>query len=351
MKLSKFLFTTLLAGLALAASAGCQGRDEGGGTAGDTVRQGAENLRQGGEEVKQGVEEAQQRLETAQNEQQEAIEKQQEAREEIQGAREDQQQAQQEAQQARQEAMQQEQQARQELQQAGQQGEQAQQQQQAAQRELDQSQQQAQQQQAQAAQQQQAQAAQQPPAQAAQQPPAQAGQPPAAQAGQQQLPAQAQAGQIQGTVENIDVPGGRLTVRSGEQTVTLHAVPTVLGNYKQGETANLAYESFGGEYWISEQVGAGPSANLADQYSMAGTVTGTISQLDRNAGILVVRGTQYSAHPDLLQNLTPGQFVSLSYANVQGKNWVADIQQQAGEQPGGGALPPTDLQQPQPDMR
>jgi hypothetical protein len=154
----------------------------------------------------------------------------------------------------------------------------------------------------------------------------------------------AQTQQIQGTVKDVDVAKGEVTVTSNDKDVTLHALPTDLADLNKGQQANLSYANFGGELWVTPSKGG--AQTLTQAYQQTGTITGSISKIDKNAGTVTINGQKFYAHPDQLQGLASGQFVSLSYANVQGTPWVANIQQGQPGQQGGGSQGTPPEQQP-----
>lgn len=225
----------------------------------------------------------------------------------------------QEGEQAEAQAEQQEAQAEQRQAQAEQQRQQAQQQQ---------AQQQPQQQQAQAGQQQQGQQG----GQGLQAP--QMAQPGQAQLGasNQQFGAQMQQSQqrntysmgtIQGTVNQLDFQRGVISLSSSGGNVQLRARPMDIVNLNPGDVVALQFSNYQGALWVTpDQAGQVQPQHFA-QY---GTLTGTVDNVNKALGTISVRGQTLRAHPEQLEAIIPGQFVSLGYANVSGQNWLAAVQ-------------------------
>ncbi len=146
-------------------------------------------------------------------------------------------------------------------------------------------------------------------------------------------------GVVRGTVQNVGLQQGLVAIQSGGNVVTLHATPSELANLNPGDTVALQYASYGGQPWVMPSGAQGTAS-----YGSTAQLTGTVDAVDQNAGIIAVRGTRLRAHPQQVQNVVPGQYVTVTYANVQSTPWVAQIRpaQQgatasAGQQQGGGA--------------
>lgn len=152
------------------------------------------------------------------------------------------------------------------------------------------------------------------------------------QGGQGMQGANAQQGMVRGTVQNVSPDQGTVALQSGGQTITLHARPDELASLSQGQSVTLPYESYGGEPWIvpgNEQqqqqqqgMGAAPSSQMH--------LTGTVQAVDRMAGVIAVGDMKLRVHPQQVQDVSPGQTVSVTYQNVQNVPWVEQIQPQGG---------------------
>lgn len=134
-------------------------------------------------------------------------------------------------------------------------------------------------------------------------------------------------GTVKGIVQSLNFSRGMLTIDSGGTTVTLRARPMEIANLNPGDVVALRYSNFNGVLWVA--LGGG-SQTAASEFSQFGTVSGSIASLDKAQGTITIRGRTYLAHPYQLQNVLPGQFVSLSFANVAGGDWVAGIESTSG---------------------
>ncbi len=130
-------------------------------------------------------------------------------------------------------------------------------------------------------------------------------------------------GTIQGTVNGLDFNRGIISLSSSGGNVQLRARPMDIANLNPGDVVALQFANYQGALWLQpDQAGSVQAQNFA-QY---GTLTGTVDQVNKAVGTITVRGQTLRAHPEQLQAIIPGQFVSLGYANVSGTNWLAAVQ-------------------------
>lgn len=127
-------------------------------------------------------------------------------------------------------------------------------------------------------------------------------------------------GTIQGTVQALDFNQGLIRLRSSGGVITLRSRPMDMADLNPGDVVALEYANYNGALWV----GARDVAEV-EQYAQFGTLTGNVTQVNKALGTVTVRGRTFRAHPEQLEQVIPGQFISLGYANVAGTNWIADI--------------------------
>lgn len=145
----------------------------------------------------------------------------------------------------------------------------------------------------------------------------------------------AETGVVQGTVRAINFRAGILEINSAGRTVSLHAKPDQLADFQPGDLVSVNYDDFAGVLWLASAAGEG----MGNQnFAISGTVTGTVSGINKARGYLTVMGPTrnhtFLASPLDIKNLVPGQFVSLSFERIGGTDWVSSIQ----EAPSSGSL-------------
>lgn len=129
---------------------------------------------------------------------------------------------------------------------------------------------------------------------------------------------------IRGEVQNVDLAKGELKVKkSGEEQeeLTLHGSPDQIRQYQEGQQVNVDVRKFGENHWITSQ---GATASAAGGQ----TVSGEVANLDKEKGeIELSEGEPRSlkANPQELEQIQPGQQVSVTYEEVEGENWVSSI--------------------------
>jgi hypothetical protein len=132
-----------------------------------------------------------------------------------------------------------------------------------------------------------------------------------------------QQGTIHGTVESVSPSDGRIAIQSGNNVVSLEAKPDTIASLSPGDDVSLSYKSFEGKPWVISR-GTGqaiqPSAGTTQQ------LTGTVQSLDKSSGTIAVQDLKLRVHPQDVENITPGETVTVSYANVQNVPWVQEIQ-------------------------
>ncbi len=141
-------------------------------------------------------------------------------------------------------------------------------------------------------------------------------------------------GTVQGTVQALDFDQGLIRLRSSGGTVTLRSRPMDMANLNPGDVVALEYANYNGALWIEPK----DSASVSD-FAQFGTLTGNVTQVNKGLGTITVRGRTFRAHPEQLEQVIPGQFISLGYANISGTNWVAGIEGAYHGGSHGGAIP------------
>jgi hypothetical protein len=150
-------------------------------------------------------------------------------------------------------------------------------------------------------------------------------------------------GTVQGTVREVDLARGSVTIESEGQQADLQAHPSDLAQLREGEEIQLSFTTYpDGSRWLEQQVDAG---ELLQRSQSVGQIAGEVDAVDEDAGIVAVAGETFRAHPHQLEQLHRGESVSLSYAEIEGTPWVAEVepgatggmqqQQQATAQPQG----------------
>jgi hypothetical protein len=165
-------------------------------------------------------------------------------------------------------------------------------------------------------------------------------------------------GLVQGIVSNVNWQAGLVTVMSGYNRITLHGTPTQLSSLKRGDNVSLPYNSYAGILWLTNQFGTqnaigaegtigGVPANLG--FAQTGVMAGVVENVNKAEGLVFVTGAngraRFLAHPEVIEQLVPGEYVNLSYIQVGRVPWLSSIrlfapgQQGAGQggspQPGG----------------
>ncbi|HUB06096.1 MAG TPA: hypothetical protein VMB50_03805 [Myxococcales bacterium] len=139
----------------------------------------------------------------------------------------------------------------------------------------------------------------------------------------------AETGVVQGTVRAINFRAGILEINSAGRTIALHAKPDQLADFQPGDLVSVNYDDFAGVLWLASNMNEGSIGN--QNFAISGTVTGTVSALNKARGYLTLMGPTrnqtFLAHPLDIKNLVPGQFVSLSFERIGGRDWVSSIQE------------------------
>lgn len=127
-------------------------------------------------------------------------------------------------------------------------------------------------------------------------------------------------GTVQGTVQGLDFNQGLIRLRSSGGLITLRSRPMDMADLNPGDVVALQYSNYNGALWV----GARESGNV-QEYAQFGTLTGNVTQVNKALGTVTVRGRTFRAHPEQLEQVIPGQFISLGYANIAGTNWISGI--------------------------
>ncbi|MHB8417657.1 MAG: hypothetical protein ACYDCL_06250 [Myxococcales bacterium] len=141
----------------------------------------------------------------------------------------------------------------------------------------------------------------------------------------------AETGVVQGTVRAINFRAGILQINSAGRTVSLHAKPDQLADFQPGDLVSVNYDDFAGVLWLASNLGEATGTAGNQSFAISGTVTGTVSGLNKARGYVTLLGPTrnhvFLAHPLDIKNLMPGQFVSLSFERIGGTDWVSSIQE------------------------
>lgn len=135
---------------------------------------------------------------------------------------------------------------------------------------------------------------------------------------------------VQGTVKAIDLSRGTVTIATGSEPLELNALPRQLAALKPGEVVSLAYKNYDGARWLrlKQDLGTGGSGEqegARDAFGQYGSAAGNVDRVDKRAGRLVVRGLFFRSHPEMIEQLLPGQFVEVEYVEVGGIAWTEKV--------------------------
>jgi hypothetical protein len=145
--------------------------------------------------------------------------------------------------------------------------------------------------------------------------------------GTQNVPGVGLHGHLRGTVENLNLSTGQVWVNANGREVMLRGSPRQLAALTPGESVRVGYGMFGTSPWI---LWTGQSEQMPPQvYGNVGNAMGTVTGINKSSGLIEVATASgnelFQAHPRQIQTLTPGEFVSLSFARVGNADWVTGI--------------------------
>jgi hypothetical protein len=138
-------------------------------------------------------------------------------------------------------------------------------------------------------------------------------------------------GVARGVVSNVNLSKGSLSLQTTNGTITLRAQPTQIAGLRPGEQFVAHYENFGGQTaWLTDNLNATGSGRA---FGRAGQVTGDIISLNKIEGTLTLNEVSgnghhdrtFHAHPMEIQNLLPGQFVTVNFQSIGGVNWIQGV--------------------------
>ena len=159
-------------------------------------------------------------------------------------------------------------------------------------------------------------------------------------------------GTIQGPIQSLDFDRGLIRIRAGGgTTVALNARPQDLVGLNPGDVASVSYLNYNGVLWLYPDgggygggygggggFGVGGGFGGVGDFAQAGEVTGTVQNVDRQRGRITISGRTLRAHPEELENVYPGQFVSVGFVQIGKSRWVDDYGGGFGGGFGGGGL-------------
>ncbi len=139
-----------------------------------------------------------------------------------------------------------------------------------------------------------------------------------------------ETGTIHGIVEHLSYPRGLLSISTSRGVFMIHATPDQLTDYRLGDRVDVDYDDYAGVRWISGG-GGGAGGPGEGTYAVSGTASGVVSRVDAARGTVTLGGAAgrrlYHAHPDDLQDVVPGQFVSLDFERIGNARWIEDVEQ------------------------
>jgi hypothetical protein len=145
---------------------------------------------------------------------------------------------------------------------------------------------------------------------------------------------------VQGTVAAIDLSAGLVTVDADGKPLEINALPRQLSKLKPGDLVSLDYKNYDGLRWLRLQqkespgglgVGGAGEDPERDAFGQYGSASGYVDRVDKRAGRLFVRGLAFRSHPELLDSVLPGQFVTVDYAEIGGIAWTERITAASGD--------------------
>ncbi|HCF60768.1 MAG TPA: hypothetical protein DFS52_22555 [Myxococcales bacterium] len=135
-----------------------------------------------------------------------------------------------------------------------------------------------------------------------------------------------------GTVTGLNLSRGLITISTGRGNLTLNALPSQIADLNPGDLVALSYNNYNGVRWLALNQsagggigGAGATSLDPQAFGQYGVVTGYVTQLNKNNGTITVRNVPFRTHPQFLENLLPGQFVNVTFAQVGNINWAQQI--------------------------
>jgi hypothetical protein len=132
------------------------------------------------------------------------------------------------------------------------------------------------------------------------------------------------SGMIRGIAEGIDLPDGVLFVRTSFDVVALHATPAQLAGINPGDLVYFPYRDYLGALWLPRRVD-GTGGSFYGVYANEGQFTGAVTGLNKAAGVIVINGVPFRAHPGDLQQIVPGAFVTARFVSIGPVNWLSGI--------------------------
>lgn len=146
---------------------------------------------------------------------------------------------------------------------------------------------------------------------------------------------------VTGTVLDVSYSDAIAAVSTDEEgVIALRARPQEIALLQPGDFVSLDVVEVGDAIWIapaarfepaSADVTAAPGTGALSRdlgspiFEQRGRAEGVVTAVNENEGLFLVGDTQYQAHPLQVQDLEPGQMVSLSYGTVDGEAWAAEI--------------------------
>lgn len=142
-------------------------------------------------------------------------------------------------------------------------------------------------------------------------------------------PLLAQRGTLRGTVRSVDWRQGTVGLMTEQGPVTLQAMPGQVASLEPGRTVSLDYVLFSGRPWMMSHLGQ----QLPPKLGRTHEASGYLARVDVNAGVARLRTPQgfelpLRAHPAWLERFKPGQFVTVTYQELGGNQWVATMSEQ-----------------------
>jgi hypothetical protein len=141
-----------------------------------------------------------------------------------------------------------------------------------------------------------------------------------AQGGQQQP---AIEGQVRGTVREVDLAQGTVVLDASGQRIRLRAQPSDIAELNQGDSVALPFASFGSAQWVMSE---GGEQGMTQMFRGTQQVQGVVSEVDKNNGTITIEGREVSGHPQQLAQVMPGQSVTVKIAEVEYRQWIAELQ-------------------------
>ncbi len=136
-------------------------------------------------------------------------------------------------------------------------------------------------------------------------------------------------GLAQGVISHVDYQQGIVTIQQAGNRIQVHGTPGQLGTLKAGEAVVLPFNNYAGMLWLAPGFNGG-SGVAASGFGLQQVIAANVLEINKSQGLLRVAGPYgqmtLAAHPEDIDAVIPGQYVSLSYVDVGNRPWLTGVQ-------------------------